>query len=150
MYQIKKVAIEVELFVGEGSPLKGAIFVTEEISSFVHIPRLEDFLNREHRFIPFRHEDGHFSLFNKDRIFYLRSSENDHKFFEEDLLLEPINVAVHFSESTHEEGVVYPNMPVDQRRASDYFNQDSQFVPMYQDGRKLIVNSSQILYFTDK
>ena len=150
MYQIKKVAIEVELFVGKGETLKGAIFVTEEISSFVHIPRLEDFLNREQSFIPFRHEDGHYSLFNKDRIYYLRSSEDDHKFFEEDLLLEPISVEVNFHESVTEKGVVYPNMPVDQRRASDYFNQEHQFVPLYQDGKKLIVNTTQIPYFTDK
>lgn len=150
MYQIKKIAIDVELVANQTAPIKGSIFVTEEISSFVHIPRLEDFLNREHRFIPFRHEDGHFSLFNKDRIYFLRSSEDDHKFFEEDLLLEPIGVEVNFSESHQEEGVIYPNMPVDQRRASDYFNQEAQFVPMYKDGKKLIVNTSQILYFTDK
>lgn len=150
MYQIKKVAIEVELVVNQGDPMKGAIFVTEEISSFVHVPRLEDFLNREHRFIPFRHEDGHFSLFNKDRIHYLRSAEDDHKFFEEELLLEPITVEIHFNDRSIEEGVIYPNMPVDQRRASDYFNQDAQFIPMYQDGKKLIVNTTQILYFIDK
>ena len=149
MYQIPKIRVDVEVVLSGGQELKGAIFISENMISFTGKPRLEDFLNTDERFFPFSREDGGYSLLNKHRLVLLRSSEDDSQVLVEQLMLQPRDVAVFLRDEHSVKGVIYSNLPKESLRVSDFFNQKELFLPIYQDGRKIIVNTDEILYVND-
>jgi len=148
-YQIPKLRVDVEVVLSGGQEAKGAIFLSENMISYTGKPRLEDFLNLEERFFPFSREDGTVSLLNKARLVLLRSSEDDSTFLVEKLMLQPKNVAVHLSDGHAVEGEIYSNLPQESLRTSDFFNQKERFLPIYQEGRKVIINTREVLYIND-
>ncbi len=150
-YQVPKISVEVTVVLSDGSELDGSIFISENLLSYTGTPRLEDFLNqKEEGFFPFHEEDGGYMLLNKNRLIYLRSSEDDHRVLEEKLMLKPQKVTVRFTNGRELEGVVYSTLPKESLRVSDFFNQRETFLPMYADYGKVILNSDLVVWTRDE
>lgn len=148
-YQIPKIRVEAEVILAGGVEITGAIFISENMISYTGKPRLEDFLNQEERFFPFSQSDGKYSLLNKYRLVLLRSSEDDSKVLIEQLMLQPKEVEVHLTNDLKVNGVIYSNLPQESLRTSDFFNQKEFFLPIYQDGKKVIINTREVLFIHD-
>ncbi len=147
-YQIPKVRIEVILTIHHDVTMKGSVFLSENLFSYTGAPRLEDFLNlREERFFPFKHEGGDFRLVNKRQVVYLKSSEKNPP--DASLMPDPLEIEIVFSNGDELEGLIYPNLPKDTMRASDFLNQKEMFLPLYSGDQKIIFNTERILYIKD-
>jgi len=149
-YQIPKLRVDVTAALIGGAELRGAVFISENALSYTGKPRLEDFLNNEPaRFFPFRTADGSYSLLNKEQLMYLKTSEEDFDEHDADMGPEPKAVEVFFPHGPSLKGEVFPDLPEYAQRVSDFFNQDARFLPMYQGKRKVILNTSCVLYVRD-
>ena len=149
-YQIRKIRVDVAVTLVNMPVLKGALFISENDMSYMGTPRLEDFLNQEgERFFPFMHEDGTYSLLHKKQVLFLSSSEQDLKALKDDLLITPKDVEVAFAENQRLRGQIYPNLPKETLRVSDFFNQKDLFLSMYQGENKFVINTAHILYVKD-
>lgn len=148
-YQIPKIRVDVEVVLVGGEELVGSIFISENLLSYTGQPRLEDFLNAEGRFFPFSRADGTYSLLNKRRLVLLRSSEDDSEYLVEKLMLQPRQVEVVLTSDHRVNGMIYSNLPQESLRVSDFFNQKEFFLPIYQDGQKIIINTVEVLYVND-
>ncbi len=148
-YQVPKKRVAVVAMLG-GESLSGAVFLSERALSYTGEPLLEDFLNSDRgRFFPFESDEGGYSLVNREQLIYLESPEGAFDPPDTDLLPEPSTVTVFFSSGDAVQGEIYPDLPQDARRVSDYFNQEARFLPMYRDRRKIIVNTAHVLYVRD-
>ncbi len=145
-YQVPTTKVHVVIEIAGQEELKGTVFISENIFSHTMKPRLEDLLNQQRRFFPFLLEDEDYILFNKSQLILLRSSENDSHDLEEQLMLEPQTVTLVLDNGNELTGNIYPNLPPDQRRASDFFNQDETFLPIYRENEKVIVNLDHVLF----
>lgn len=59
--------------------------------------------------------------------------------------LPPRNLVMHFTNDRTVFGVVYSTL-AEETRASDIINQDEQFLVLYQNGQKLVINRDHIIY----
>ena len=145
-YQVPTTKVQVVITIAQQGEMQGAVFISEDIYSYTMKPRLEDLLNQDKRFFSFLKDDEEFILFNKSELVILRSSENDAEQLVSELMLEPQEVELFLDNGESLSGVVYPNLPPDQRRVSDFFNQNETFLPIYCDDEKIIVNLDHVLY----
>jgi len=148
-YQIPKVRVQVEGRLDSGAPFRGHFYLSENTAQQSGRQRLEDFLNQDKDFLPLVLADGGFHFVNKRQITYLLTSELDRDHFQEELLLQPIAVALTFHDGEEMTVEAYPDLPEGRRRASDFMNQPRQFLPVYRGAAKTIINKFLVLYFCE-
>tara|TARA_E500000331_G_scaffold352715_1_gene401881 strand:- start:2123 stop:2365 length:243 start_codon:yes stop_codon:yes gene_type:complete len=59
--------------------------------------------------------------------------------------LPPRNLVVHFTNERSVFGIVYPAL-AEETRVSDIINEDDQFLVLYQNSQKLIINRHHVIY----
>jgi hypothetical protein len=148
-YQIPKVRVQVEGRLDSGAPFRGHFYLSENTPQQSGRQRLEDFLNQDKDFLPLVLPDGGFHFINKRQITYLLTSELDRNHFQEELLLQPIAVALTFHDGEEMAVEALPDLPEGRRRASDFMNQPSQFLAVYRGAEKTIINKHLVLFFRE-
>lgn len=150
MFTVPKSQTHVQVVMSDIRERRGNLFVENETPSNVGRNRLEDLLNNAPgRFVPFETEGGEHRLLAKREIVYIRSDDLESEEMEKTYGLAPVEVKVHLSNTQAITCRVYPCMPDGQQRVSDFFNQESRFLPVYHGKWKLIVNSDHICMIED-
>ncbi len=149
-YQVPKLAIDVSIFLNDGTEMDGQVFITESLVSYTGTPRLEDFLEKVERFFPFHQTEGDTFLISKHLLVYLRSSEKDSEMLERDLMLKPQPITVRLENGHDLSGSIYSMLPKEIGRVSDYLNQGKTFLSIYQEEDKIIINTDRVVWAQDK
>ena len=146
-YKVPKLEVEVEMALQSGGLLRGVIFLNESMIDYMGTPSLDDLLNSEEAFFPFRHRDGQVSLISKHKLVYLRTWEQDA--LELIISTKHLEVEVFFVNGDSIRGTIHSDLPEDALRVSDFVNQEMHFLAMYREDQKIIMNKDQILYIND-
>ena len=121
------------------------MFVTEDLVSAGGNPLVEEFLNEdEDPFFPFESHAGAYRLINKQHVIYVRTEQDDTE-IKEQTPIRPRNLVAHFTNDSTVYGLVYPTL-AEESRVSDIINDEDDFVAIYQNGQKVIVNRHQVVY----
>ena len=145
MYEIPKLAVSVELLLTNNETITGRMFVTEDLMSAAGNPQIEDFLNEDtDRFFPFESKAGAYRLINKRQVMTIRTQQSDAE-VKDQTSIKPKNLVAHFEGDRTIYGLVYPTQ-VEEARVSDIINEELEFIAIYQNGQKVIVNRDQIIY----
>ena len=145
MYEIPKLNVPVEVQLMNEDILEGKVFITEDLISSAGNPLVEDFLNDDpNHFFPFESNAGAYRLINKDHLIMIRTEQNDEE-VKQTTTLPAKNLVAYFTNGRTVYGVVYPTL-AEEARASDIINQESDFIVVYQNGQKLIINRNHIIY----
>lgn len=145
MYEIPKISVPVEVLLADSEPISGKMFVTEDLLSAGGHPLVEEFLNEDDDiFFPFETDGGIYRLINKRQIAYIRTAQDDTE-VREQTPIEPRNLVAHFANNRTIYGHVYPTL-AEESRVSDLINVDDDFIVIYQNGQKIIVNRHHIIY----
>ena len=145
MYEIPKIQVSVEVLLVDNDILEGKMFVTEDLVSAEGNPLVEDFLNGDtDRFFPFESTAGAYRLINKQQVVFVRTQQSDTE-VKEQTPIKPRNLVAHFTNERTIYGLVYPTL-AEESRVSDIINEGEDFVAIYQNGQKVIVNRNHIIY----
>jgi len=145
MYEIPKIGIPVEIILVDGESIAGNIFVTEDLVSAGGNPLIEDLLNDDtNLFFPFESQAGAYRLINKRQIAFINTEQTDAE-IREQTPIEPRGLVAHFTNERAVYGMVYPTL-AEETRVSDLINQQQNFMAIFQEGRKIIVNRDHIIY----
>lgn len=145
MYEIPKIAVPVEILLVNNETIEGKLFVTEDLVSAGGNPNVVEFLNTdEDSFFPFESLAGAYRLINKHQVVYMRTQQDDTE-VKEQTPIRPRNMVAHFTSDRTIYGLVYPTM-AEESRVSDIINQEPEFLAIYQNGRKIIVNRNHVIY----
>ena len=145
MYEIPKISVPVEVLLVDNETISGNMFVTEDLVSASGNPQVEEFLNEDDdRFFPFESTAGAYRLINKQQVVYLRTEQTDDE-IKEQTPIKPRNLVAHFTNDRTIYGLVYPTLQ-EESRVSDIINEDVDFIAIYQNGQKIIVNRNHIIY----
>ncbi len=145
MYEIPKISVSVEVLLAGNETIHGKMFVTEDLVSAAGNPLIEEFLNEdEDRFFPFESTAGAYRLLNKHQVVYLRTEQTDDE-VKEQTPIKPRNLVAHLTVDRTIYGLVYPTLQ-EESRVSDIINEDDDFIAIYQNGQKIIVNRNHIIY----
>lgn len=145
MYEIPKISVPVEVLLVNNETIAGNVFVTENLLSAQGNPLIEELLNEEDdRFFPFESTAGAYRLLNKHQVIYLRTEQSDVE-VREQTPIKPRNLVAHFTNERTIYGLVYPTM-AEESRVSDIINDDVDFIVIYQNAQKVIVNRNHIIY----
>lgn len=145
MYEIPKISVQVEILLVDSESITGKMFVTEDLVSAGGNPMLEEFLNEDDdQFFPFESDAGAYRLINKRQVAYIRTDQGDEE-VKKQTPIKPKNLVAHFTNERTVYGLVYPTQ-AEESRVSDIINQDEEFISVYQNGQKIIVNRSHIIY----
>jgi len=145
MYEIPKITVPVDLVLMTGENIEGNMFVTEDLVSASGNPLIEDFLNEDpDAFFPFESSAGAYRLINKKHLIMVKCAQDDIE-VKTQTPIPPRNLVVHFTIERTVYGVVYPTL-AEESRVSDIVNQDENFMVIYQNGLKHIINRDHIVY----
>ncbi|MBO6557179.1 MAG: hypothetical protein JJ934_11080 [Pseudomonadales bacterium] len=145
MYEIPKISVLVEVLLVDNETISGNMFVTEDLVSAAGNPQVEEFLNEDDdRFFPFESTAGAYRLINKQQVVYLRTEQTDEE-IKEQTPIKPRNLVAHFTNDRTIYGLVYPTLQ-EESRVSDIINEDVDFIAIYQNSQKVIVNRNHIIY----
>jgi len=145
MYEIPKITVPVEILLMNDDSLEGKVFITEDLISTTGIPLVEEFLNDDpNHFFPFESNGGAYRLINKDHLIMIRTEQDDQE-VKQQTSLPAKNLVAYFTNGKTVYGVVYPVLP-EESRVSDMINQEDDFIVVYQNGQKLIINRNHIIY----
>ena len=145
MYEIPKISVPVEVLLVDNETISGNMFVTEDLVSASGNPQVEEFLNEDDdRFFPFESTAGAYRLINKQQVVYLRTEQTDDE-IKEQTPIKPRNLVAHFTNDRTISGLVYPTLQ-EESRVSDIINEDVDFIAIYQNSQKIIVNRNHIIY----
>lgn len=145
MYEIPKIGVQVEILLVDSESITGKMFVTEDLVSAGGNPMLEELLNEDDdQFFPFESDAGAYRLINKRQVAYIRTDQSDAE-VREQTPIKPKNLVAHFTNERTVYGLVYPTQ-AEESRVSDIINQHEAFISVYQNGQKIIVNRSHIIY----
>ena len=146
MYEIPKISVPVEiLLVDNNEPIGGKMFVTEDLVSAGGNPLVEEFLNEDKDlFFPFESNAGVYRLINKSRVIWIRTEQDDGE-IKVQTPIAPKNLVAHVTGEHTIYGIVYPTL-AEESRVSDIINEDAEFIAIYQNGQKVIVNRDHIIY----
>jgi hypothetical protein len=145
MYEIPKIAVPVELLLSDDETIEGKMFVTEDLLSAGGNPLIEDFLNEDDdRFFPFESLAGAYRLINKLQVAFVRTQQTDSE-VKEQTPIKPRNLVAHFTTGRTIYGLIYPTL-AEESRVSDLINENVDFIAIYQNGQKIIVNRNHIIY----
>lgn len=145
MYEIPKIAVPVELLLTDNETITGNMFITEDLVSAGGNPDVADFLNEtEDRFFPFESSAGAYRLINKGQLIHVRTEQSDEE-VKTQTPIKPKNLVAHFTNDRTIYGMVYPTL-AEESRVSDIINEPIEFIEIYQNSLKIIVNKNQIIY----
>jgi hypothetical protein len=145
MYEIPKITVPVEIQLMNDDTLEGKIFITEDLVSSTGIPLVEEFLNDDpNHFFPFESNGGAYRLINKDHLIMIRTEQDDEE-VKQQTSLPAKNLVAYFTNGKTVYGVAYPVL-AEESRVSDMINQEDNFLVVYQNGQKLIINRNHIIY----
>ena len=145
MYEIPKITVPVDLVLMTGENIEGNMFVTEDLVSASGNPLIEEFLNDDPDiFFPFESVAGAYRLINKNHLIMVKCEQDDSE-IKSQTPIPPRNLVVHFTIERTVYGVVYPTL-AEESRVSDIINQEDNFLVIYQNGQKLIINREHIVY----
>ncbi len=145
MYEIPKLSVPVEILLVNNEVVSGRMFVTEDLVSAGGNPLIEDFLNEDpDQFFPFESNAGAYRLINKHHVTHIRTEQNDTE-IKEKTPIKPRNLVAHFTNERTVYGLVYPTL-AEESRVSDIINEDVEFIAVYQNSQKIIVNRKHIIY----
>lgn len=145
MYEIPKISVPVEIVLADSESIMGKMFVTEDLLSAGGDPLIEEFLNEEEDwFFPFESDAGAYRLINKRQVAYIRTEQDD-KEIREQTPIQPRNLVAHFTNERTVYGVVFPTL-AEESRVSDIINVDEDFIVIYQNSQKMIVNRRHVIY----
>ena len=145
MYEIPKIEVPVEILLMNSETVEGRMFVTEDLLSAAGNPLLEELLNdSDDLFFPFVSHADAYRLINKNHIVQIKCQQDDSE-TKEQTPLPPRNLVVHFTNDRSVFGIVYPTL-AEETRVSDIINEDDQFLVLYQNGQKLIINRHHVIY----
>ena len=145
MYEIPKQQVPVVLYLANGETIRGKVFVAEELVSPAGNPDIDEFLNRHApRFIPFQSEAGAWRLVNRGQVMYIETTQDDEE-VRARTTLGPRALVLYFAHEVILYGTVYPTRE-EAARVSDILNESDNFLTIYRQGQKIIVNRSQVIY----
>jgi hypothetical protein len=145
MYEIPKISVPVEVLLVNNETITGNVFITEDLLSAQGNPLIEELLNEDDdRFFPFESTAGAYRLLNKHQVVYLRTQQSDVE-VRAQTPIKPRNLVAHFTNDRTIYGLVYPTM-AEESRVSDIINEDVDFIVIYQNAQKVIVNRNHIIY----
>ena len=145
MYEIPKISVPVELLLVDNETIRGKMFVTEDLVSAGGNPLVEEFLNEdEDQFFPFESDAGAYRLINKNQVAFIRTEQDDSE-IKEQTPIKPRNLVAHFTNERTVYGLVYPTL-AEESRVSDIINEKVDFISIYQNSQKIIVNRNHIIY----
>ena len=145
MYEIPKISVPVEVLLVNNETISGNMFITEDLLSAQGNPLIEEFLNEDDdHFFPFESTAGAYRLLNKQQVVYIRTEQSDVE-AREQTPIKPRNLVAHFTNDRTIYGLVYPTM-AEESRVSDIINEDVDFIAIYQNAQKVIVNRNHIIY----
>jgi hypothetical protein len=145
MYEIPKISVPVEVLLVNNETITGNVFITEDLLSAQGNPLSEELLNEDDdRFFPFESTAGAYRLLNKHQVVYLRTQQSDVE-VRAQTPIKPRNLVAHFTNDRTIYGLVYPTM-AEESRVSDIINEDVDFIVIYQNAQKVIVNRNHIIY----
>jgi hypothetical protein len=145
MYEIPKIQVQVVLSLFNDESIPGKMFVTEDLLSPSGEAEIEQFLNRDpDTFFSFESDAGAYRLINKAQVVYIEIRQNDAE-VRSQTMLEPKSLVVHFANDTTIYGLVYPTL-AEESRVSDILNDQENFITIYRQGRKILINKKLIVY----
>jgi hypothetical protein len=145
MYEIPKIATHVDLNLINDETIPGSFFITEDRISPAGDPDIEEFLNKDpDLFFSFESDAGAYRLINKMQIISIETDQDDVE-VKQQTPLAPRPLVLHFRNDTTLYGMVFPTL-AEESRVSDILNQNSDFITMYRQSQKIIVNRHQIVY----
>lgn len=145
MYEIPKISVPVEILLVDNESIRGKMFVTEDLVSAGGNPLVEEFLNEDQdQFFPFESDAGAYRLINKKQVAFIRTEQDDSE-IREQTPIKPRNLVAHFTNERTVYGLVYPTL-AEESRVSDLINEPVDFISIYQNSQKIIVNRNHIIY----
>ena len=145
MYEIPKIQVPVTVQLVNNESITGHMFVTEDLVSPGGNPEVEDFLNTDSDyFFSFQSDRGAYRLVNKSQVVTIETDQSDEE-IRSQTPLPPRSLVVHFTNGMTLYGHVYPLM-AEESRVSDILNQKGDFISLFREGRKVIVNRGQVVY----
>lgn len=147
LYEIPKLNIPVEISLINGEVLRGKVFIYQDLDEPGGKPTLEKLLSKEpEKFIPFQSTAGNYRLINKNQIIFVRTFE-DNSDIRNRTPLSPQSLVVYFVNEQSMFGALYPTQ-AEESRVSDIMNNGDQFIAIYHDEQKIIINCDQIIYIS--
>ncbi|MCB1646563.1 MAG: hypothetical protein KDI36_13980 [Pseudomonadales bacterium] len=145
MYEVPKIPVKIEITLTNDETIPGMLFVTQDVISPAGNPLIEDlFNNEEDNFVSFQSDAGAFRLINKEHILFLETNQTDEE-IKSQTPHEPKSLIIHFANDHTLFGMMYPTQ-VEELRVSDLLNQKGDFLTLYRQGRKFVVNRRLIIY----
>lgn len=145
MYEIPKIQVPVVLNLINDESIAGKMFVTEDLVSAAGNPEIEEFLNADpDHFFSFESDRGAYRLINKAHVLSIETQQTDDE-IKEKTVLAPKTMVIHFRNGFTLYGHAYPIL-AEESRVSDIMNQDGNFLAIYREGKKFVINRAQIVY----
>lgn len=145
MYEIPKQQVPVVLYLANGETIRGKVFIAEDLVSPGGNPEIDEFLNHHApAFIPFQSEAGAWRLVNLRQVMYLETTQDDEEIRAKSTL-GPRALVLYFDNEVILYGTVYPTRE-EAARVSDILNEPDEFLTIYRQGQKIVVNRSQVIY----
>jgi len=145
MYEIPKIATSVVINLVNDETISGFIWVTENFISPTGEPRVEELLNQdEDRFFSFESDAGAFRLINKRHVTFIETETDDTEIINRSTI-PPTTMVAHFVNEQTLFGTIYPSLP-EESRVSDFLNLQEDFLVVYRQQQKIILNRNLIVY----
>ena len=145
MYEIPKIATPVVINLVNDETISGFIWLTENFISSTGEARIEALLNQdEDRFFSFQSDAGAFRLINKQHVTFIETETDDTEIISRSTI-SPTTMVAHFVNEQTLFGRIYPSLP-EESRVSDFLNLKSDFLVVYRQQKKIILNRNLIVY----
>tara|TARA_B110000881_G_scaffold214444_1_gene226849 strand:- start:5843 stop:6292 length:450 start_codon:yes stop_codon:yes gene_type:complete len=145
MYEIPKIATPVVINLVNDETISGFIWLTENFISSTREARIEALLNQdEDRFFSFQSDAGAFRLINKQHVTFIETETDDTEIISLSTI-SPTTMVAHFVNEQTLFGMIYPSLP-EESRVSDFLNLKSDFLVVYRQQKKIILNRNLIVY----
>lgn len=145
MYEIPKIATPVVINLVNDETISGFIWLTENFISSTGEARIEALLNQdEDRFFSFQSDAGAFRLINKQHVTFIETETDDTEIISRSTI-SPTTMVAHFVNEQTLFGMIYPSLP-EESRVSDFLNLKSDFLVVYRQQKKIILNRNVIVY----
>ena len=139
MYEIPKIATPVVINLVNDETISGFIWLTENFISSTGEARIEALLNQdEDRFFSFQSDAGAFRLINKQHVTFIETETDDTEIISRSTI-SPTTMVAHFVNEQTLFGMIYPSLP-EESRVSDFLNLKSDFLVVYRQQKKIILN----------
>lgn len=145
MYEIPKISVPVSLHLINDETIPGKLFISKDQTTPDGDPDIPLFLNEEPTFFfSYESDAGAYRLINKHQLVYIETDQSDAE-IKKRTPMPPKSLVLHFRNDTTLFGMVYPTA-AEAARVSDILNDASEFLTVYRQGQKIIVNRAQIIY----